>query len=69
VLVAVNRIRELRLQAGYPHQALALLLGVGERTVRRWETGEAIPTAAHTRRLAKRLGVTVEALELGKPRA
>jgi transcriptional regulator with XRE-family HTH domain len=66
VLVAANRIRELRLQAGYTHQALALLLGVGERTVRRWENGEAMPTAAHARRLARRLGVTVEDLGLGR---
>jgi transcriptional regulator with XRE-family HTH domain len=64
--VATNRIRELRLQAGYPHQALALLLGVGERTVRRWENGEAIPTARNARRLARRLGVTVADLELGR---
>jgi len=46
-------------------RALALLVGVGDRTMQRWESGEQHPWGRHARRLAKVLGVTVEALELG----
>lgn len=37
-------IRELRLQFNMTQQALAMRLGVGLRTVQRWEAGQNIPS-------------------------
>ena len=62
-----SRLRELREARGLTQTSLALLVGVAERTYRTWEAGTNVPTARNARRLARRLGVTVEALELGKP--
>jgi transcriptional regulator with XRE-family HTH domain len=42
-------------------------LGVSGYTVTRWEAGTMLPTARNARKLARRLGVDVEALELDKP--
>jgi transcriptional regulator with XRE-family HTH domain len=64
---APNRLRELRQARGFSQADLARLLGVSDYTVTRWETGQMRPTAGNARKLAKRLGVTVEALGLGKP--
>ena len=65
--MATNRLRELREARGLTQTSLALLVGVAERTYRSWEAGTNVPTARNARRLARRLGVTVEALGLGKP--
>jgi transcriptional regulator with XRE-family HTH domain len=68
--VAVNRIRELRLEraklapSAFTLAALALRLGVTEWTVRAWEHGRSRPTSRHARRLAKEFGVSVDDLGL-----
>lgn len=60
----ISRLRELREARGLTQTSLALLVGVAERTYRSWEAGANVPHAANARKLAKRLGVTVEALGL-----
>jgi putative transcriptional regulator len=64
-VVVANRLRDLRLARGLTQADLARLLGVSAYTVARWEAGEMVPTARNARRLARRLGVSVE--ELGLP--
>ena len=44
----------------------ARLLGVSVRTFTRWENGESVPTARNARKLARRLGVSVEELGVGE---
>ena len=62
-----NRLREQRKARGLTQAALAYMVGVSERTIRSWESGEASPPKRQAAKLARRLGVTVEALALGKP--
>jgi transcriptional regulator with XRE-family HTH domain len=65
-----NRIRALREEraavypAAFKPSAVALRLGVTDKTLRSWESGERRPTPRHARALAKDFGVTVEELEL-----
>jgi putative transcriptional regulator len=66
-VAAPNRLRELRQARGFSQEELARLLGVAGYTVTRWETGQMRPTAGNARKLARRLGVDVDALGLGKP--
>ncbi len=61
----MNRVRELREARGLSQADLARLLGVSAYTVGRWEAGQMVPAARNARRLAKRLGVSLE--ELGLP--
>jgi DNA-binding XRE family transcriptional regulator len=58
----LSRIAELRRTARLSQQDVAVSLGVAVSTVRRWEAGTAAPTASHARKLARRLGVSLEAL-------
>jgi transcriptional regulator with XRE-family HTH domain len=60
-----NRVKALREARGLTQQELATLLGVGLRSIVRWESGDATPTPRNARKLARRLGVAVE--ELGLP--
>jgi transcriptional regulator with XRE-family HTH domain len=66
-----NRIHELRLLRGrdapgaFTQAAIAIRLGVTERTVWRWEHGISRPPKRHARALARALGVKVEELGLG----
>lgn len=47
------RIRQARKDAGYTNtETLAVKLGVGQRTVQRWESDEAEPTLARLREIA-----------------
>ncbi len=65
-----NRIRALResrdqlIPGEYTQAALARRLGVAANTLRAWELGRARPRKAAAKRLAKALGVSVEALGL-----
>jgi len=65
-----NRIRELRLErarqfpSAFSIAAVAQRLGVAERTLRYWESGETQPTKRHAQRLAREFGVTVADLGL-----
>jgi transcriptional regulator with XRE-family HTH domain len=59
-------IRQLRQAAGLTQAELAHRVGVQTSQVSRWERGTAEPSARHARRLARALGVAVEALGLGK---
>jgi transcriptional regulator with XRE-family HTH domain len=64
--VNVTTIRERRDELGIPRATLALLVGVSERTIERWETG-VTPHPRHQRKLAKRLGVDAGDLFPPKP--
>ena len=65
-----NRIRELRELRGrdapdaFTQAAIAIRLGVTERTVWRWEHGVSRPPMRHARALARALGVTIDDLGL-----
>jgi DNA-binding XRE family transcriptional regulator len=61
-----TRVKELREDAGFTQAQLAFLLGVSEKTIRRWESDPGdTPRPRMAAKLAKRLGVTVEALGFG----
>jgi len=61
----VNQIGPLRLARGYSQADLARLLRVPAGTLGRWERDAAMPTPKNRKRLARRLGVSVEELQLG----
>jgi transcriptional regulator with XRE-family HTH domain len=47
------KIRQARKEAGYTNvESLAVQLGVGQRTVQRWEADESEPTLARLREVA-----------------
>lgn len=52
-----QRIRDARRQAGFRNtEQLAVKLGVGARTVQRWETGRSEPTISRIREIAATTG-------------
>lgn len=55
-----DRIRRLRLRAGWDQAALGARVGVGRVAVANWETGKHKPAAEHLPRIAAVLGVTVD---------
>lgn len=55
-------LRPLRQQTGMTQSALAEALGVSDRAVSRWETGQALPDVTLLPRLAMLLHVSVDAL-------
>ena len=61
-----ERIAYYRKQAGYSQEALAERLGVSRQAISKWETGEATPDAERIIALAKVLGITTDALLLGR---
>ena len=61
-----ERIASYRKKAGYSQEGLAEQLGVSRQAVSKWETGEATPDAERIIALAKVLGVTTDALLLGR---
>lgn len=55
-----TRIREARRAAGYRNaESFAVALGVGQRTVQRWETGRFTPSIARLIEIAKLTGKPV----------
>lgn len=59
----INRIAELRESRGESRVHLALLCGVGEATIRRWELGESSVPDEQKRRLCSHFGgISVERL-------
>lgn len=66
-----NRIRELRElrkreePGRFTQAGLAAQVGVDTATLRRWEAGTTVPTRRNVKALARRLGVSVEELEVG----
>lgn len=61
-----NFIFELRTEKGLSQSELGKILGVSNKAVSKWETGEAKPRADKLTLLAKTLGVTVEELLCGE---
>ena len=60
-------MRKLRERAGLSRFALAVKVGVTERTIIRWENGEQSPTMTIAERIADVLGVSMDDL-VGRPR-
>lgn len=61
-----NFIYELRTEKGLSQSELGKILGVSNKAVSKWETGEAKPRSGKLALLAETLGVTVEELLCGK---
>jgi DNA-binding transcriptional regulator YiaG len=64
----IREIRELRKReepGRFTQAGLAAQVGVDTATLRRWEAGATVPTPRHAKALARRLGVSVEELEVG----
>jgi transcriptional regulator with XRE-family HTH domain len=56
-----DRIREARKEAGFRNaESLAVALGVGQRTVQRWETDQHMPPMLMLFRIAEMTGKPVE---------
>jgi DNA-binding XRE family transcriptional regulator len=55
-------MRLAREQAGMTQAELAVVLGIKQPNIARWETGERLPRVDTAVRLAKALGTTVEAI-------
>jgi transcriptional regulator with XRE-family HTH domain len=53
----VAELRRARVSGGYPQRRLADALGVGEATVRSWESGRRIPTLINLIRSGRELGL------------
>ena len=64
MLSIATKIKALRERAKWTQAGLAHHLGVTEKTVRRWETGEDTPRPRIRQALAAALGVPLEALGL-----
>jgi DNA-binding XRE family transcriptional regulator len=58
----VPTLQALRGQNNQTQRDVAYALGVTEKTVQRWESGDVLPRLRHRRKLAKRFGVSIEAL-------
>jgi transcriptional regulator with XRE-family HTH domain len=61
----MNRVAELRREQGLTQEEVAYRARVSLRSVTRWEKGTSAPHKRNARRLAKALGVDVDALHLG----
>lgn len=59
-------ICSLRKSKGYTQSALAEMLGISNRTVSKWETGDGLPDISMLPELAKVLGVSVDEILVGK---
>lgn len=57
-----NNIRALREAKGFSQNDLDVLLNLATGTVGRWERGRIKPIPRHRRRLAKRLGCSIDEL-------
>lgn len=59
------RIRRLREQLGLSQNQLAKLTGIPRGLISQWEIGKQEPSAKHLPKLAKALGIPIDALLLG----
>lgn len=59
------RLRQLREQRGLSQNRFAKLAGIPRPKISRWERGKEAPSAKYLPKLAKALGIPVEALLLG----
>ena len=57
-----QKIKRLRLAAGYTQQAVADAVGVAVRTIISWEQGARVPGGDKIAKLAKALGVSADDL-------
>ena len=64
-----NRILEKRTEKGLSQKELAALIGVSDKAVSKWETGESMPRIKSLEALAAVLGTTPEVLLGGKEEA
>jgi transcriptional regulator with XRE-family HTH domain len=60
--VTGQKIKRLRLAAGYTQQAVADAVGVTVRTIISWEQGARVPGGDKIAKLAKALGVSADEL-------
>lgn len=65
-MILGERIQYFRKRAGLSQEGLAERLGVSRQAVSKWETDEALPDAERIISLAVVLGVTTDALLLGR---
>ena len=61
----MNRVAELRRERGLTQEELAYRARVSLRTITGWEKGQRTPHKGNARRLAKALGVELDALPFG----
>lgn len=59
----MNRLRELRENAGYSQCSLAARLGLTPPTINRWERGRACPRLQNLKKLADLYGVSVRTIK------
>ena len=59
----MNRLRELRENAGYSQCSLAARLGLTPPTINRWEHGRAFPRLQNLKKLADLYGVSVRTIK------
>ena len=59
----MNRLRELRENAGFSQCSLAARLGLTPPTINRWEHGRACPRLQNLKKLADLYGVSVRDLK------
>lgn len=58
----MEKLKELRMAAGYTQLDLAKMLGMDRSSVAKWETGEGMPSPLVLLRLSKIFGVSMETL-------
>lgn len=59
----MNRLRELRENAGFSQCSLAARLGLTPPTINRWERGRACPRLQNLKKLADLYGVSVREMK------
>jgi transcriptional regulator with XRE-family HTH domain len=60
--LVANRLRDLRERQGWSRRKLALLCGIGENQILKYERGENDPSALSLKLIAERLGVSIDYL-------
>ena len=64
--VTGNTIKELREKKGCTQKQLALILGVSDKAISKWETGKGLPDVGIITELAASLGVSLAELLTGE---
>ena len=60
IIFHAERLRDLRVREGKSCQVLSELLGFGSNTIRRYETGERVPSLRNLCIVARYFGVSVD---------